>query len=135
MPSPAPILSVTSPGPVDEIDSPEPAFIDVMTYDPALRESRRVPLLPARRLSSDVEAKIPFNTLSSDVEAKIPFNTFSSLVDESIPFNTLSSLVEAKIPSRTFSSLASAVTSVPDKYKVCVNILVDEISPLTSKVD
>jgi len=109
------MFNSTSPGPVDDIERPDPAVIDVITYEPAFKESRRVPDLPANKLSSLVDAKIPSNTLSSLVEAKIPFRTLSSEVDASIPESTLSSLVEAKIPESTFSSLASAVTSLPDR--------------------
>ncbi len=118
IPSPAPIFNSTSPGPVDEIERPDPAVIDVITYEPALIESIKVPDLPASKLSSDVDAKIPFRTLSSDVEASIPDSTLSSDVEASIPFRTFSSLVDESIPSNTLSSVARAVTSVPDKYKV-----------------
>jgi len=53
IPFPAPIFKVSDPGPVPVDERPLPAVTDVMTYDPALIESKSSPCLPTRRLSSD----------------------------------------------------------------------------------
>ena len=67
IPFPLPILMVNAPV-VPPPDRPEPAVTAVVAYVPTLPESRSVPLLPVKRLSSVVERVALLSMLSSVAE-------------------------------------------------------------------